>query len=140
TNAIVTLSLHDALPIYGHVFLAEGRVVVGRASSPPSPLFRPGIGPAFAHALRLLLVAHRMDPLRQIQRHAHGLHRRLCEIPRAALAEQIPHCAASPARRGTVARRRMAAVCLGFLSRHRAALARHFHYQFALAPVWLAAL
>src|SRR6266481_2893239 len=56
--------------VHGHDLFAEGRALVGGASSPPSPAFRPGAGFAFSDAIRLFLVARRLDYLRQIQRHA----------------------------------------------------------------------
>src|SRR5215472_5506217 len=44
--------------LHGDVFFTERCAVVGGAPSPPSSLFRPGTGFAFADAFRLLLVAH----------------------------------------------------------------------------------
>jgi len=48
--------------------------------------------------------------------------------------------AARHARRGAVADWRMAAVHLGLLPEHRAAVARHVHHQFALTPLWFSPL
>src|SRR6266852_8838109 len=50
--------------VHGHDLFAEGRAVVGGASPPPSPAFGPGAGFALADALRIFLVACRLDHLR----------------------------------------------------------------------------
>ena len=63
------------------------------------------------------------------------LHRRLRQISRAPLAQQIPFHSADDPRRQLLSDRRPPALPLGLLPQHRAALARHVHDQFALASV-----
>src|SRR6266481_871294 len=126
--------------VHGHDLFPEGGAVVGGASSPPSPAFGPGTGFAFAHPYRVFLVARRLDYFGQVQRHAHRIHRGLCQVSRAALAEQVPSGAARRPGGGAMAYRGMAAVYLGLLREHDASVARYVHHQFALAPFRLAAL
>ena len=117
--------------------LAEGNPVVGSAPSPPPPLFRPGTGPAFAHAARLSVGAYRLDSFRRVQRHALRLHRRLREIPGAALAQQIPSRSAHPLG-ADLAHRRLGPLRVGILPQHHVPVARHLYHQFAVTPVWQA--
>jgi fatty-acid desaturase len=57
------------------------------------------------------------------------------KIPRTAQAEQVSRRPAGSAWSGPMADRWMAALRLGLLLEHRAAVARHLYDQFALAPV-----
>src|SRR5260370_23779393 len=82
--------------VHGHDFFSEGRAVVGGASSPPSPAFRPGTGFAFANPFRILLVARRLDYFRQIQLHSARNHHPLRQLSRAARTEQIPRAHTCP--------------------------------------------
>src|SRR5262249_56259160 len=54
----------------GHVLLAERGAVVGAASPPPSPIFGPRRPPPLAHLIWFLVVAHRLDSFRPLQRHS----------------------------------------------------------------------